>query len=69
MDGLHGISAIFFIFPVISRVLFPKRADARDASQPACPPPTTIMSYFILNPLLPFSFHIIQYFNFFFNFL
>ena len=37
-------SAMFFIFPVINKVLCPIRAEAKEASQPACPPPTTIIS-------------------------
>uniref|UniRef100_A0A2P2KEJ7 Uncharacterized protein n=1 Tax=Rhizophora mucronata TaxID=61149 RepID=A0A2P2KEJ7_RHIMU len=37
--------AILSIFSVRIRVFAPKRADARAASQPACPPPTTITSY------------------------
>jgi hypothetical protein len=38
--------AIRSILRVRRRVLAPKRAEARAASQPACPPPTTITSYF-----------------------
>ena len=52
IDGLQGASAMFFMFPVIKRVLLFSLADASAASHPACPPPTTIMSYFIfISPL------------------
>ena len=44
IEGLHGASAMFFMLPVIRRVLLLSLADASAASQPACPPPTTIMS-------------------------
>lgn len=37
--------AIRSIFNVRRSVFAPKRAEARAASQPACPPPTTITSY------------------------
>jgi len=47
-DGLHGIAASKSIFIVRSRVWQPSRAAAYAASQPACPPPTTITSYTIL---------------------
>ena len=35
-----------FKLPVINNVFLPILAEAKDASQPACPPPTTITSYF-----------------------
>ena len=47
-----------FIFIVISNVFLPNLAEARAASQPACPAPTTITSYFII--FTCFSFGIIQ---------
>ena len=42
--GLQDICAIRSAFIVIMTVRRPMRAQARDASQPACPPPTTTMS-------------------------
>jgi len=44
IDGLQGIRAIASRLDVISSVDTPIRAEARAASAPACPPPTTIMS-------------------------
>ena len=44
--GLHDICAIRSKFMVIIAVRSPMRAQARAASQPACPAPTTITSYF-----------------------
>ena len=44
--GLHDICAIRSTFMVIIAVRRPSRAHARAASHPACPAPTTIMSYF-----------------------
>lgn len=38
----HAIRSILI---VRRRVFAPKRAEARAASQPACPPPTTMTSY------------------------
>ena len=52
IDGLHGIIAIVSFEPVTSNVLWPLLAEASVASHPACPPPTTIISYFILINLL-----------------
>ena len=53
IDGLHGISAIFFIFAVTNAVFRPILAEALAASHPAWPPPTTITSYFIFIPYFP----------------
>src|SRR5713226_1562911 len=44
--GLQDICAIKSRFMVIIAVRRPIRAQARAASQPACPAPTTMMSYF-----------------------
>src|ERR1700676_1281944 len=44
--GLHDICAIKSRFIVTMAVLSPMRAQARAASQPACPAPTTTTSYF-----------------------
>src|SRR5271170_2403202 len=44
--GLQDICAIKSRFIVIMAVRSPMRAHARAASQPACPAPTTITSYF-----------------------
>ena len=44
-DGLHGIQAIMSTLPVTRSVLKPNLAVAKQASLPACPPPTTITSY------------------------
>src|SRR5699024_11930874 len=41
MAGLHGIKANISRLMVASRVLHPIRADAKLASTPACPAPTT----------------------------
>src|SRR5581483_6698748 len=43
--GLHDICAIRSVFIVIMAVRKPMRAQARAASQPACPAPTTTASY------------------------
>lgn len=52
---IHTCHAILSIFRVRRRVFAPKRADARAASQPAWPPPTTITSYLSLSaPTLSF---------------
>src|SRR6185312_9110331 len=45
IEGLQGINATLSKFIVKSRVLCPMRAQARAASQPACPAPTTRTSY------------------------
>src|SRR5690349_1323212 len=45
MAGLQLIWAIVCIFMVTSRTLEPKLAALAAASHPACPAPTTIMSY------------------------
>jgi hypothetical protein len=45
MAGLQLICAMVCIFMVIRRTLDPILAAAAAASQPACPAPTTIMSY------------------------
>src|SRR3989338_6667838 len=47
MAGLQDICATESMFIVSTRVLAPMRAAARAASQPACPAPTTITSYFL----------------------
>ena len=44
IDGLHGISPTVLVFSVHSRVWQPRRAVARAASMPACPPPMTMIS-------------------------
>ena len=44
--GLHGISAILSTLTVKITVSKPSRAQARAASQPACPAPTTTTSTF-----------------------
>ena len=46
IDGLQGIKAIESKDIVTTNVLWPILAVARAASQPACPAPTTITSYF-----------------------
>ena len=43
--GLHGIMAILSTLTVKTIVFRPSLAQARAASQPACPAPTTTMSY------------------------
>ncbi len=43
--GLQDISAILFKSIVIRSVFEPRFAAATAASQPACPAPTTIISY------------------------
>src|SRR5262245_40011151 len=45
--GLQDICATASRFIVRINVLAPMRAEAREASQPACPAPTTITSYFL----------------------
>ena len=45
--GLHDICAILFMSIVTRQVLAPVMAAACAASQPACPPPTTMTSYLI----------------------
>ena len=44
--GLHDICAILFMSMVTKSVLAPMFALAHAASQPACPPPMTMTSYF-----------------------
>ena len=44
IEGLQGIVAMLLVFPVTNKVLCPILAAAKAASQPACPPPTTIIS-------------------------
>ena len=44
MDGLQGIIASESRFSVTSSVLWPMRAQASAASQPACPAPMTTAS-------------------------
>ena len=51
IEGLQGISPILLIFAVINNVLWFLRALAKAASHPACPPPTTIISYSIITHL------------------
>src|SRR5512133_2083900 len=46
MAGLHDICAIRSRFMVTMAVFRPMRAQARAASHPACPAPTTTTSYF-----------------------
>ena len=58
--GLQLICAMVPIFMVTNNTLEPKFAAAAAASQPACPAPTTITSYF-LN--ISFLFHVKQYKN------
>ncbi len=50
-EGLQGIEAIIFIFPVTNNVELPSLALANAASLPAWPPPITIISY-ILSPFI-----------------
>ena len=45
--GLHDMRAMASRLRVRRRVLHPMRAAANAASQPACPAPTTITSYFL----------------------
>ncbi len=51
IDGLHGIMATLLISSVNRAVLAPIFAAANAASIPACPPPTTIISYMTSLPL------------------
>jgi hypothetical protein len=53
IDGLHDICAIAFMFIVISKTDDPKLAAAAAASHPACPAPTTIISYFSISLNVP----------------
>src|SRR5215472_12556274 len=46
MAGLHDICAMRSRFMVTRAVFSPSRAQARPASQPACPAPITTTSYF-----------------------
>ena len=43
--GLHDMEAILAMSMVSNSVRDPRRAAAEAASQPACPPPMTIISY------------------------
>jgi hypothetical protein len=52
MAGLHDICAILFMSIVTRQVLAPMLALAQAASQPACPPPTTMTSYFSFIPFI-----------------
>ena len=55
IDGLQGIFEIIFLLRVIKRVFKPICAQAAQASTPACPPPTTMISYsFIIRRYLPY---------------
>ena len=44
IDGLHGINATISRLIVINKVSLPILAEAKAASHPACPAPTTITS-------------------------
>ena len=51
MDGLQLIEPRVSMLCVKSRVREPIRAEAKAASEPACPPPITITSKFIENSI------------------
>ena len=44
IDGLHGMLPIISLFKVKSNVFLFMWAQAKAASRPACPPPTTMTS-------------------------
>jgi hypothetical protein len=61
MAGLHDIRPTAYLSIVINATEQPIRAPAEAASIPACPPPTTIISYSLIDLAFTHSDPLIKY--------